>query len=222
MGGAFYGQSTIAQVLAHGPLGVGTLNHLAGEMTIIDGVAYLCDTTGTARVVGLEELTPFAVVSPFAAPRSTAIGACADLGTLQAVIARLAQRASDLLAFRVDGHFAELHLRSVHAQEPPYVSLAKASEDQSEFDFYDVEGTLVGFVFPDLAAGIEVPGFHVHFLTSDRTRGGHVLSMTLIAGTLQLDETAELRLELPEGVDLGRVGAMDRAVLNAIENERHH
>jgi hypothetical protein len=47
------------------------------------------------------------------------------------------------------------------------------------------------------------------------------LEAQLDEGTLQVDATTELRLELPEGVDLGRPGAMDRAALLAIENQRY-
>jgi acetolactate decarboxylase len=221
MGGAFDGRSSIAQVLAHGSLGVGTLNHLAGELTILDRVAYLCDAGGAARIVGPEELTPFAVVSPFDHIRSTRIGPCADLGVLREAITAFIGDEALVAAFRLDGRFATLHARSVHPQRPPYVSLAEATRNQSEFDFIDVEGTVVGFSFPDVAAGIEVPGFHLHFLTADRRRGGHVLEAQLDEGTLQVDATTELRLELPKGVDLGRPGAMDRAALQAIENQRH-
>ena len=44
------------------------------------------------------------------------------------------------------------------------------------FDLADVEGTMVGFRFPDYSEGIEVSGYHLHFITADRTRGGHVLA----------------------------------------------
>ena len=34
---------------------------------------------------------------------------------------------------------------------------------------------MLGFRFPDYVEGIEVSGYHLHFITADRSRGGHVL-----------------------------------------------
>ncbi|HET9184774.1 MAG TPA: acetolactate decarboxylase, partial [Solirubrobacterales bacterium] len=39
----------------------------------------------------------------------------------------------------------------------------------------DVEGTMLGFRFPTYVEGIEVAGYHLHFISADRGRGGHVL-----------------------------------------------
>ena len=53
-----------------------------------------------------------------------------------------------------------------------------------------------------------MPGWHWHFLTQDRSQGGHVLDLTLHSGTAQLANLRRLELLLPEaglgGLDLGR------------------
>ena len=41
--------------------------------------------------------------------------------------------------------------------------------------FDDVDGTLIGFRFPAAMTSVNVPGWHFHFLSADRSRGGHVL-----------------------------------------------
>ena len=38
---------------------------------------------------------------------------------------------------------------------------------------------MVGFRFPAYAEGIEVAGYHLHFVADDRRRGGHVLDSRL-------------------------------------------
>ena len=65
------------------------------------------------------------------------------------------------------------------------------------FDLEDVRGTLAGFRFPDFARGLNVPGFHLHFLTEDRRPGGHVLDLELERGELAIDASAQFHLELP-------------------------
>jgi acetolactate decarboxylase len=81
-----------------------------------------------------------------------------------------------------------------------------------------VTGALAGFRFPDFARGLNVPGFHLHFLTADRRAGGHVLDLVLGRGELAIDTTARFHLELPTDpaflhADLGheRGDALDRA-----------
>ena len=103
------------------------------------------------------------------------------------------------------------------AQRPPYVSLAEVTRHQSEWTLAAASGSVVGFRFPDQVAGIEVPGYHLHFLSHDRATGGHVLELSVLHGTLRLDQGAELHAEVPAGVSLGRPGAADRAAIRAVE-----
>jgi acetolactate decarboxylase len=63
----------------------------------------------------------------------------------------------------------------------------------------DVTGTLVGFRCPPFVAGLNVAGDHLHFLTSDRTGGGHVLEMVIEDAVLTIDVTPAFLLSLPLG-----------------------
>ena len=82
-------------------------------------------------------------------------------------------------AVRIDGQFAQVKTRSVPRQEKPYPPLDEVARTQPVFHLKDVRGTLAGFRFPDFARGLNVPGFHLHFLTEDRKAGGHVLDLVL-------------------------------------------
>jgi acetolactate decarboxylase len=79
---------------------------------------------------------------------------------------------------------------------------------------------MVGFRFPDYAQGLEVAGYHLHFVDAERRRGGHVLSCRPRSVTVQVDTAADLHLELPPGVDLpaSRSDA-DAAALRRIEGD---
>src|SRR5919204_3295980 len=63
--GAFEGDVTFAELAEHGDLGLGTLNHLDGEMIALDGHFYRADVEGNVNEVDPSERTPFAVVAPF-------------------------------------------------------------------------------------------------------------------------------------------------------------
>jgi alpha-acetolactate decarboxylase len=125
--GAFEGDVSFAELAEHGDLGLGTLNHLDGEMVAIDGGFFRADVGGQVTPVGPEERTPFAVVTVF---------------------------------------------------EPT-----------------------VDERLPD-AEGIEVAGYHLHFIRADRTRGGHVLDSRSRGLRVRLDPSNDLHVELPPQIDL--------------------
>ena len=217
MKGAFDGDATVGEVLAHGDLGIGTVEHLGGEMIVLDGAAYLADGDGHVRPVDHATRTPFAVVCRFT-PRLVA--ELADVRGLTALTDEVSSRSEprySITAVRIDGEFGQLRLRSVHAQQPPYVALAEVTRHQREWTVARARGSLVGFRFPDRMAGVEVPGYHFHFLSDDRTTGGHVLELSVRRGTLAVDGADELHLEIPAGVELGTPGAADRAAIRAVE-----
>jgi acetolactate decarboxylase len=52
----------------------------------------------------------------------------------------------------------------------------------------------------------------MHFLTSDKKAGGHLLDFNLQNGELQLDETANFHLALPVSDDFNRIDlSLDRS-----------
>jgi acetolactate decarboxylase len=61
---------------------------------------------------------------------------------------------------------------------------------------------MVGFRFPEYAKGINVSGWHLHFLTKDRKRGGHVLDIKFEKATAGLVYLNGFTVELQKGGDL--------------------
>jgi alpha-acetolactate decarboxylase len=217
MDGHFEGDATIADVLDHGDLGIGTIDGLAGELVIIDGDAYLIDGDGDVSKVPPTARTPFAVVCRFSARASAEVGGPLALHDVHDLVCDLSAEPMSVLAVRIDGTFNNLHLRSVRAQTPPYPSLTEVAEHQTEWNIASSTGTVVGFHFPDYAAGVDVPGFHLHYISDDRSEGGHVLDLTVAAATACIDGGDELHIELPDHVQLGEPGIADRAAIRAAE-----
>ncbi len=92
--------------------------------------------------------------------------------------------------------------RSVPGQEKPYPPLAKVTKHQPVFEFEDVEGTIAGFRCPPYVERINVPEYHLHFLTKSKDAGGHVLDFEIHDATVSIDDTSRLRMILPsEGSD---------------------
>ena len=197
LAGAYDSEVTCADVMARGDFGLGTFEHLDGEMVLLDGTLYQVKADGKVYTSPTTTPTPFASVCRFQPERSLAINAPTDFAGLEELIDAAAPNKNLFCAIRVDGRFARVRTRSVPAQTKPYPPLAEVTKDQPEFEITDVEGTLVGFRCPAYVKGINVPGYHLHFLTADRSRGGHVLELEITEGAASLDICHRLLIILP-------------------------
>ncbi|HET8565304.1 MAG TPA: acetolactate decarboxylase [Solirubrobacterales bacterium] len=221
--GAFEGDLSFAELAGHGDLGLGTLNHLDGEMIALDGEFFRADVAGNVTPVGSQERTPFAVVTSFEPTVDERLGD-EELGHEELLerLDRLAPAGATTCAIRFDGRFALVRARSVPRQEPPYRPLTEVVADQHVFELHDVEGTMLGFRFPTYVEGIEVAGYHLHFISADRGRGGHVLDSRSRGLRARLDPSNDLHVELPPEIDLAdpSLAAQTHAAVELVERGR--
>ena len=196
--GVFDGTMTMGELRRQGDFGIGTFNALDGELVAVDGEFYQLRSDGSDRVADDDLRTPFAVVQNFRPETTADLVEPAAFGEIGELVHSLAVSENYFYAVRIDGIFSGITLRAVPRQEMPYPTLVEATAHQSVFDLEQVEGSIVGFRFPDFSQGINMAGLHLHFISSDRRRGGHVLDLVVESGTLTLDHTAEFHLELPE------------------------
>jgi acetolactate decarboxylase len=205
--GHYDGDLRIGAVLERADLGIGTVQHLDGELVVVDGEAWVARGDGRIERVPGATRTPFVVACRFVAGATRAVSQPMSLAELCAALDELAPASEPVVAARVDGSFRDLRLRSVRAQHYPYPPLRDVVGHQTEWTVDDARGTVVGFRFPDATSGIEVPGYHLHFLADDRAHGGHVLDLMLTAGEIAVDGEHELHVEVPAGFRLGEPGA---------------
>jgi acetolactate decarboxylase len=200
--GAYEGDVSFAQLAEHGDLGLGTLNALDGEMIAVDGSFFRADTEGRINEIEGSELTPFAVMVWFEPTVEFELEAPLDNDALLAALDERMPADATSAAVRVDGDFDRVRARSVPRQEPPYRPLAEVVADQHVFEIEGISGSMVGFRFPDYAEGLEVSGYHLHFITDDRDRGGHVFQGEPSHVRVRIDPSTDLHVELPPGVEL--------------------
>jgi len=218
--GAFEGDLTFAELAARGDLGLGTLNHLDGEMIALDGGFFRADVEGRLNRISPEARTPFAVVTRFEPEVDVRLGnEELDHEALLERLDALVPAGASSCALRLDGRFDLVRARSVPRQEPPYRPLTEVVADQHVFELADVEGTMLGFRFPTYVEGIEVAGYHLHFASADRSRGGHVLGSRSRGLRLRIDPSNDLHVELPPRVELADpdLAAETHAAVEAVE-----
>jgi acetolactate decarboxylase len=200
--GKYDGDVSFAELGARGDFGLGTLDALDGEMICLDGTFYQIKSDGRAYPVDGRARTPFAVVTVFEPDVSQTLSTPMDFEALCDFLDGVIGGGAACCAVRVDGTFEHVKTRSVPRQHKPYPPLVEVVENQPTFELHDVSGSLIGFRFPDYAQGLNVSGYHFHFITANRSAGGHVLGCRLTRGELQIDREGDLRLELPPDVGL--------------------
>jgi acetolactate decarboxylase len=218
--GAYDGDVTFAELAEHGDLGLGTLNALDGEMIAVEGRFFRADVDGAITEIEPAARSPFAVLVWFAPSIDFELSDQLRHASFLAALDRRVPDGAAAFAVRVDGEFELIKARSVPRQRPPYRPLAEVVADQHMFELAQVKGTMVGFRFPDYSEGIEVSGYHLHFISAERARGGHVLECIPRRARVRIDPAADLHVELPPGVDLS-APALSREAHEAIDRVEH-
>jgi acetolactate decarboxylase len=199
--GVFEGDLTFEELARHGDFGLGTFNNLDGEMVALDGKFFQLRSDGSATPVHPDQKTPFATVNFFREDANFDISQPIDKKGLQAFINQAIDSLNLFFAIRVDGVFAKVVTRTVSLQHRPFKPLTEVTGEQAVFHFESVSGTLAGYRSPDYAQGLAVAGYHLHFITADRTGGGHVLDFQLTKGRVKIDPYSSLFVSLPETVE---------------------
>lgn len=190
----------MSAVKEHGDFGLGTFSHLDGEMILIEGHTFRVDDIGAVTLVEEDVLTPFACVTHYRPLSFDTIAQPMDYTEFGQFIERLLPSPNIFYAMRIDGYFSYVRTRSVPRQEN-YRPLAEVAKEQPTFEFQNLEGSLVGFYTPSFLSSLSVPGLHLHFLSSDRTRGGHLLECRPVRATAGVQLISRLELSLPIAFD---------------------
>jgi acetolactate decarboxylase len=198
LAGCYSGTMSIHDLAKRGDFGFGTLDALDGEMIVLDHAFYQIKPDGKAYRLSNEDTSPFATVIFFRPEQELfpekAMGYKEMTGFLDAKL----PSENLIYAIKIEGKFPSLKVRSAARQKKPFPVLTEAIKEQKIFELKSQEGTLVGFRFPPYATGINVPGYHFHFLNKDKTLGGHVLDLQVEGVRIQIDKSHNLSLELPE------------------------
>nr|WP_320162397.1 acetolactate decarboxylase [uncultured Methanoregula sp.] len=196
--GTFEGVEPVKNLKKHGDFGVGTFDALDGEMVMLDGKIYQIRADGKVYPANDSATTPFAVVTVFDRDVTIPVSRPMNFTGLTDEISHKFPSKNMIYAVRVHGTFPSVTVRSVPAQQKPYPTLAEAARNQSVFTYTNMTGTIVGFYLPDIMKGLNMPGYHLHFISDDRTKGGHLLDFTSPAGTdVELDLTPSIATTLP-------------------------
>lgn len=199
--GDYNGSVSAKELKEKGDIGIGTFDKLNGELIMLDGKVYRAAGDGSVEEVSDEETMPFCDVTFFDTDETESLS---DIESFNDLRERLDEKVNVLgknrfYVIRIDGTFKEMNVRSEYAQEEPYKPLVEVLEtDQTFFDYENIKGSVVGLYCPAYMEDLNAVGWHLHFISDDRTKGGHVLGMNIEEGELSWDYTDAFSMLLPE------------------------
>ncbi len=196
--GFYDGLSTVAELRRHGNQGIGAFDQLDGEMVGVDGTFYRVTEDSVAHVPGDQETLPFCMVTNF--------GATTESHELPQDMSkeRLFEWVDGVLgtrnlfySLRIDGTFRTVQSRCLPRQERPFPLLKDVEKTQAEYSYEEIEATMVGFRAPAYVGRTSPPEYHLHFISADRTFGGHVISFVGCHATLTVERVEKQEILYP-------------------------
>ena len=210
---------TLKDILKHSNFGLGTFNDLDGEMVLLDSIFYQLHSDGTVSIPEISLQSPYACATFFHQSTGSDIADSLNFQQIQHFIDQIIPSKNLIFALKISGNFKSVKARSVPKQDS-YRPLVDAAHDQKEFTFTDSTGVMVGFWTPDFLHSVSVPGYHLHYLTSDFAHGGHVLDCETESITIQIQGIDSLNLDLPHSLEY--IGAsLDEDTSEALKKAEH-
>jgi acetolactate decarboxylase len=201
IGGLYDNWYPYKQLEKHGNFGLGAPGQLDGELLMMDGKIYQTRSTGKTTLVADTGKLPYAVVCFFKAKKTfTHAGALTKTG-LYALLDSLLTNQNGIYAIHIKGKFKLVKTRAFPPVEKPYVPLAAMLNRQHFFEHSNVQGDLVGFRIPAFMEGAHISGYHFHFLSTDKTAGGHLIDLDATDITVEVDTLTSYTMDLPQTAD---------------------
>ena len=199
--GYFGGTMTVGELRALGDTGIGTFEGVNGEMIVLDGTVYQALGNGQVIVADDKTFVPFANVTFFDKDIPVELKDIKDKAALEKALDASVQKhgANSFYMVKLPAEFSSVLFRSEYGSKEPYPTLVEAlKEKQTEFTEKNIKGTLVGLYCPNYMGGLNTPGWHFHFISEDKKKGGHILGLSLKNGTAHLDKTDKFAILLPD------------------------
>jgi acetolactate decarboxylase len=199
LGGLYDGHYPYSALKTHGDFGLGAPDKLDGEITIYGGSVFQTQHTGHTFEVADTAKTAYGFVHFFRPDQALPLTQPLGRRQVETLLDSLLPDANGMYALALEGTFRMVQTRAFPpVGEAPYAPLVTMLNKQRFFDFTQVPGVLVGYRLPALLGGVNIPGYHFHFVSLDRQGGGHVVAFTTQSVTVNIDSLRSYTVELPQ------------------------
>lgn len=199
IGGLFEATYPVGDLLQHGNFGVGAPGLLDGEFTFYNGQAYQTQSSGKTTLVKDTAKTALSFVTFFKADTTFIINDVSSPKEAFSKIQEHLKHKNAIYAIKISGTFNYVKTRAFPKRtQKPFPPLATLLDQQHFFDIRNTPGVLVGFNLPAYLNGLSIEGFHFHFLSDDKTKGGHMLDFSSSALKVEIAEQTDFQLKIPQ------------------------
>lgn len=201
MQGYYDGNITIDDLKQNGDTGLGTFKGVNGEMIVLDGNVYQVLGSGKVEKPAGNTIIPFAAVTYFDSDEKYEFSDVKDFVDFTSRLYDIIKNQSpnSFYVIKASGTFKTMYARSELKQEKPYRPLAQALKtDTREFNFENIKGTIVALYCPPYMGDLNSVGFHLHFISDDKTKGGHVFNLSADSIYVELDKTPGFKMVLSD------------------------
>ena len=197
--GYFGGTITAGELRTLGDTGIGTFEGLNGEMIVLDGVVYQALGDGRVIVCPDETIIPFSNVTFFDNDISVKLSNISNKAAFEKVLNQAVKKngVNSFYMIKIHTTFPSILFRSEYGSKEPYPTLVEALKGkQTEFTEKNIKGTIVGLYCPNYMGELNSVGWHFHFISDDKKKGGHVLELSVKDGTVNMDQTDKFTMLL--------------------------
>lgn len=201
--GLYKGILPVDKLESQGDFGLGAPDMVDGELTLNEGKVYQTTADGRTFETSKAMKIPFAMVTFFKPDTTVVLKKVGSLDDLYTQLSQQLKNKNAMYAIRIKGTFDMIKTRAFPpVEERNIIPLAQLLDKQQFFDYQATKGSLIGFWMPSYLAGVNITGFHFHFLSSDTKHGGHLLQAASSQKVLvEISRLEDFLLHVPEGVD---------------------
>ncbi len=199
--GQYDGVITVEELKKHGDIGIGTFEGVNGEMIYLDGEMYQALGDGSVVIADESETVPFATVAYFDKDDEVKDVKVESFDGMKEELNKIVKEngSNQFYFIKAEGTYEDMLVRSELKQEKPYKTLDEALKtDQREFEYKDVDGTMIAIYFPEYFSTLNAPGWHFHFISDDKMMGGHVLDLNNFEGDIKVSEMNQFEMYCPD------------------------
>lgn len=200
MMGDYEGSVKVKDLMKVADTGIGTFDGLDGEAIFYKGKAYDGRATGEVSEMAGEDSIPFGCACKFDEKVEEKEVSFASIEEFKAKLEKELPSKNYFYIIKMEGTF-DVRVRSCFKQEKPYEPLYKVACDQREFEYHGIKGAVIGLYCPNYVEGMNLPGWHIHFLSSDLTKGGHILKVSSAKASYKVNKLNEWVVMLPDSKD---------------------
>jgi acetolactate decarboxylase len=197
---------SIEYFMKNGNTGLGSYNGLNGEAIFLNGIAYNATASGNVKIMDIPQTgVTFGQISRFeedASIPSIAVAAYASKKDLDEKLNAVLPRGINYFyMIKAEGAFKKISVRSPYKQRKPFRPMSLVLKEMKSFTYENIEGTLVGVFTPSYADGLSARGWHLHFLSKDLTKGGHVTDLSGEGLSVKVNLLDKYEVKLPSSKD---------------------